>query len=330
MTEEPTAQDRLALLSRRQMRKMSRADLRALVNAAQIESDAAQDRNQELADRRAASIIANDERRARSAQAAEQSAAYVALYETCMNNFTDRDRCLELIAVHDAEFGESGLANGMRKMWKLNDEQAVANEADFRRQMERVAVIKQAEQDRRDKAAAELAEWDKNRADAQAERDEAEQDEYLERRRRFNEKAKRGVQRRLDRADRTDLEVELDILEASDDQVLNLIEVAFTAGFDVQTEQAEHLRRGRGMYSVLAGRVLQRHWTAIMAHLDANPTARRRDAIEAVGGDPRTGSEAAYREARRYNDLAVSRNRAAYIAGAEHRRNRQRERGEIV
>ena len=138
------------------------------------------------------------------------------------------------------------------------------------------------------------------------------------------------MQRRLDRADRTDLETELDTINASDNDILERIEVAFTSGFDVQTEQAEHCQQGRGLYSILAGRTLQRHWGAVLTHLEDNPTARRRDAIEAIGGDPRTGSKAAFKAARRYNDLAVSRNRAAYIAGAKHRRNLRRERGEIV
>ena len=46
---------------------------------------------------------------------------------------------------------------------------------------------------------------------------------------------------------------------------------------------------------------------------------------EAVGGDPRTGSDAAYKQARHYTDLAMSRNRSAYIAGGEHRRQQRAE-----
>ena len=147
---EPTAQERLARLSRRQMNKMSREELKVLIDAAQVESDAAQDRNQDLYDRRQQSIIDNDERRDRSARAAEQSAAYVALYETCMNNFTDRDRCLELIAAHDAQYGKSGLANGMRKIWKLTDDTNAEYDANYERKMAQIAADKQAEQDRQD------------------------------------------------------------------------------------------------------------------------------------------------------------------------------------
>ena len=336
---ELTAQERLAGLTPMQLREMPREERAALIAAANAEqrsagyrpaeSDPEQDRLQALHERRQAAILASAERKERWERQKVSGAAFSKLYKACMSNFLDRDRCLEMIAAYEVEFGESGLDDDLRRTWARNDEIRAGYEADFQLALARATAIKQAEADRRAAAAAELEERDRAQAEWRAARDRKEAEKRDQRRRRKNVKARADVQGRLDRADRIELEVEFETLAETDEDILARIETEFTSGFDVQEEQAEHLRRGRQMYSILAGRVLQRHWGAVLTHLEANPTARRRDGIEAVGGDPRTGSDAAYKQARGYNDLAKSRNRAAYIAGAEHRRDLARERGEI-
>ena len=321
-----TAQDQLAGLTPKELREMSREERAALIAAANAEqrsagyrpaeSDPEQDRLQALHERRQAAILASAERKARWEQAKVSGAAFSKLYKACMSNFLDRDRCLEMIAAYEVEFGESGLDDTLRRTWARNDEIRAGYEADFEIALARANAIKQDERDRQAAAAAELEERDRAQAEWRAARDRKEAEKRDQRRRRKNVKARADILARLERADKTELEVSLETLADTDEDILARIEVEFTSGWDVQTEQAEHLRRGRGMYSILAGRVMQRHWEAVLAHLVANPTARRRDGIEAVGGDPRTGSDAAYKQARDYNDLAKSRNRAAYIAGA--------------
>ena len=319
-TPKATAQQRLARLTPKQLRETSRAELRELVAAAQVENDAAQAPLNALAERREAANRANVDRAIRSAQERVRAEAYTKLYRVCMNNFTNRDLCLEMVAAYEMEFGESGLDDTLRRNWAKNDERAAANEAEFNRQLERARAIKQTEKDRQAAAAANLAEWDKTQTAVRAERDRVEAEKRDKRLRRKNAKAKEDIRRRYERADKTELAMELDIFEESDAEILSRIEVEFTAGFDALEKQLIHLRRGRSMYAILASRVLRRHWAAVFAYLEANPLARRRDGIEAVGGDPRTGSDATYSKARHYNDLATSRNRAAYIAGSEHRR----------